>query len=299
MELVLPLAIFAFALYILGAGRRSRVPTADTAGPGGWSLDYSPGGRRVGEFDLEDLKSAFSRFAAEREGRRLDRAPYEGPRVAYTHRATRAVLGLHIVAREDGPEERFTQIAYAVPAGWRHRIEIGPSSPDELVDSPVPGLYRVSTGEMEFDRWTRVLASEALVARTILDPATRQAITDLRELLTNGHIHLSASASRILVRKRGIVGHAPDLALFARLCDSVYDRLLGVWEREIGIEIIEAPAGPEEDAVRCQVCSHPITAERRVRCRRCRTPHHPDCWEFNGGCATYACGEKDALKGAA
>jgi hypothetical protein len=35
-----------------------------------------------------------------------------------------------------------------------------------------------------------------------------------------------------------------------------------------------------------------IAEDVRVNCRRCGTPHHKDCWEFNGQCSTYACGEK-------
>ena len=299
MELIILCAIAAFALSILGAGRRSALPTLAAGARGLWPVDARHGSRRIGDLDLEDLKRSYEQFADSREGRRLDRAPYEGPRVAYLHRSSRAVLSLHVVPRDDGQEDRFTQIAYAVPSGWRHRIEIGPSAVDELWDSPVPGLVRVSSGDMEFDRRTRVLASDEALIRSVLDAPTRRAMDDLRELLANNHVHLSASPSRIFVRKRGVVRDLPDMALFARLCDSIYDRLQAAWEREIGIEILEEGPSPAEEAPKCQVCSHPITPEARVRCRRCRTPHHPDCWEFNGGCATFACGEKQVLKTAA
>lgn len=43
----------------------------------------------------------------------------------------------------------------------------------------------------------------------------------------------------------------------------------------------------------CPVCGQalgrPITA-----CGNCHTPHHADCWEYNEGCAIYACGSKPA-----
>lgn len=300
MELVLPIIIFAFALYILGSARRGPGFSSFAAGGrGDWVADFRRGSRRVGGVDIEDLKRAYDRFALEREGRRLDRAPYEGPRVAYLHGTARAVLSLHLVMREDGREEQFTQIAYAVPPGWRHRMEIGPLAPDELAESPLAGLVRVLSGDLEFDQRTRVLSSDGNIARTILDAPTRRALGDLRELLANGHVHLSAAASRIFVRKRGVVLDAPDLSLLARLCDSIYDRILLAWERENGIEILEESSAPAEEHPKCQVCSHPIAPESRVRCRRCRTPHHTDCWEFNGGCATFACGEKHALKGVA
>ncbi len=42
-------------------------------------------------------------------------------------------------------------------------------------------------------------------------------------------------------------------------------------------------------AVRCLVCGEGIT-ERLVKCKRCETPHHEDCFTYAGGCAVYACG---------
>jgi hypothetical protein len=40
----------------------------------------------------------------------------------------------------------------------------------------------------------------------------------------------------------------------------------------------------------CQVCGSRMADDRRVLCRQCRTPHHADCWTYNGRCSTYGCG---------
>ncbi|HTF56896.1 MAG TPA: RING finger protein [Planctomycetota bacterium] len=251
--------------------------------------------RRIGGADLEDLRRAYGAFAAERDGRRLDRSPYEGPRVCYLHRAARAVLSVH--GESIGwNEEYFTRLAYAVPPEWRHRIEIAPALPGELEVSQIHGLVRITTGDAAFDRHLRVEADDPRAAQTILDPGTRRALEDLRELLANGHIHLSTSSGRIVLQKRGILAEQPELSLYAALCDSIYDRICLVWQRENGIEILEdASPAPAVDP-KCQVCSHAIPMGNRVQCRRCRTAHHADCWEFNGGCATFACGEKVPVK---
>lgn len=39
----------------------------------------------------------------------------------------------------------------------------------------------------------------------------------------------------------------------------------------------------------CRVCGTGL-ATQVVGCPRCETPHHADCWEYAGGCSTYACG---------
>lgn len=40
----------------------------------------------------------------------------------------------------------------------------------------------------------------------------------------------------------------------------------------------------------CLVCGSPME-ERIVACSRCRTPHHEECWTWNGACSTYGCRE--------
>ena len=44
----------------------------------------------------------------------------------------------------------------------------------------------------------------------------------------------------------------------------------------------------------CLVCGDSLEARMVVFCVACDTPHHPDCWSYNGRCATFACGCVDA-----
>ena len=39
----------------------------------------------------------------------------------------------------------------------------------------------------------------------------------------------------------------------------------------------------------CQICGDPMVSDLVV-CYRCDTPHHRECWKFNGKCSTFACG---------
>ena len=44
--------------------------------------------------------------------------------------------------------------------------------------------------------------------------------------------------------------------------------------------------------MKCLVCGDPIQPGNLVGCGSCDTPHHRDCFEYNGHCAVYACGSK-------
>jgi hypothetical protein len=46
------------------------------------------------------------------------------------------------------------------------------------------------------------------------------------------------------------------------------------------------------DETRCPVCGAALSRGSVVRCSRCRAAHHADCWQFNGLCATFACGSQ-------
>lgn len=45
----------------------------------------------------------------------------------------------------------------------------------------------------------------------------------------------------------------------------------------------------------CLVCGDALAGRPLVCCRRCDTPHHRDCWRYNGSCAVYGCIEVQAL----
>jgi hypothetical protein len=46
----------------------------------------------------------------------------------------------------------------------------------------------------------------------------------------------------------------------------------------------------------CQVCGVTLGQGTVVRCRRCATPHHEDCWAYTGECSTFACKERNWIR---
>ncbi len=42
----------------------------------------------------------------------------------------------------------------------------------------------------------------------------------------------------------------------------------------------------------CQVCGEGVGEREIVKCEKCETPHHRDCWDYAGQCSTFGCGSK-------
>lgn len=62
-------------------------------------------------------------------------------------------------------------------------------------------------------------------------------------------------------------------------------------EKDDGVQVVDAKASSSGE---CQICGASLEG-MLVRCARCATPHHADCWEYTGTCSTYGCGEKSFL----
>jgi hypothetical protein len=251
----------------------------------------SPGAvrRSLGGAELARLRDSFRQFAELFDGRAHDRPNLESPKVSYSWKGARALLSVY-EASESEPR-LYTQVTLAAPEGWTRRLEIFPQrfSGDDVRYLNVDDIR---IGVDDFDARYVVKSDEPAFVRAFLDEPTRLAVDDLRNLIGNDRILVSLNGSRLMVRKQQILSRVEDLSVFAELAGRLYDRLVASWQRESGIEILEeAAASPAEDPV-CQVCGSRIPAEGRVYCRKCRTPHHQDCWEYNGKCSTFGCGEE-------
>jgi len=62
-----------------------------------------------------------------------------------------------------------------------------------------------------------------------------------------------------------------------------------------GLEFTESNQAAVMEDFRCPICSDDVMHEMVV-CKRCKTPHCAECWEYNGKCATFACMEKRYIR---
>jgi Prokaryotic RING finger family 1 len=258
-----------------------------------WETAPGGGGRPakvlLGGHDLAELGRAYQQFAESRNGELHNRQLFQSPKVSFTHHGARALLSVYEPGDSSGV--LHTQLTYTVPEGWPYRLEVFPQRRPDDGTSTNPTDIRLN--DPDFDPRYVVKSNDESFARDYLDGALRQTLEDLRNLLGNDRLLVSMNSSRLMVRKESVIGNSNDLSVFADLAGRLHDRIELLWQRASGIEILEdpAPAADGQSSV-CQICDSEIDPEARVVCRRCNTPHHRDCWEWNGQCSTYACGEK-------
>jgi hypothetical protein len=246
--------------------------------------------RTLGGHDLGRLREVYRRFGELYEGQLHDRQLFESPKVSFVHHSSRALLSIY--ESSDPSPQLYTQLTFTIPSGWPHRLEIFPQRFQES-DVKYLNVDDIRIEDNAFDPRFVVKSNDERFVREFLDAPTRKTIEDLRALLGNDRILISVNSSRLMVRKHSVLGTLEDLTAFAEQSTRLIDRIALFYQKASGIEILDDdPASPPEGDPVCQVCGGAVPKDGRVYCRRCKTPHHKDCWEFNGQCSTYACGEK-------
>jgi Prokaryotic RING finger family 1 len=162
-----------------------------------------------------------------------------------------------------------------------------------------PALLPVSRGlsPIEFDweefrrRW-HVLASDGDEVRHLLTDGVRLAIELAWRQPLPGEMTVSLSPGWMVVRKTWKTPRGLDLEAFVERVCGLSDQLN--LAAASGIEFVVGEEPQLLESARCGVCGDNL-AEEIVICRRCNTPHHRECWQYGGGCATYGCGGRECF----
>jgi hypothetical protein len=148
------------------------------------------------------------------------------------------------------------------------------------------GLKDLQIGDAEFDSRFEVWGLDAQHVRDRLQPTLRgmllQADRRWDFLLRLAPQHLSLRA-RVDPLDRYQVETLVGLAY--QILDLLDPKAPG----EFVIATVQERLTEE---TRCPVCGAPLSRGSVVRCGKCRAAHHSDCWQFNGLCATFACGSR-------
>jgi hypothetical protein len=147
----------------------------------------------------------------------------------------------------------------------------------------------VTTGDHDFDQRFRVTGHAPSDIKKLLSDGVRWQINKLYQHYDWPYLHISISNARLMVEKPVFYRRSEELEQFTQLCLELFDQAM--LTRSEGIEFMGSSHEAQlvEDPV-CQVCGETIETDM-VFCRRCRTPHHLDCWQYTGCCSVYGCRE--------
>jgi hypothetical protein len=185
---------------------------------------------------------------------------------------------------------RCTEIAIDWPHGAL-RCEIMPKTRG-IAPTVHWGWGEISTGDREFDSRYLVRGRDPEEVREIFREGVRWNIEKLRSLFDDDSVYILIQRARILVQKPKPLRRYEDLHEFTRCALDLFDQAM--LTRANGIEFVAEDEVQPLGEVICKVCGERIVDEM-VFCRRCKTPHHADCWHFAGACSVYGCGETQYL----
>lgn len=178
----------------------------------------------------------------------------------------------------------MTQVSISWPE-TNLRLEVFPAGVWSRVTRFL-GRDNMQIGSVAFDEQYVIHTDTPDTARRFLSTGVQWHIDRLCRLMGNGDIYVRVERGTITIRKRPFIRIYADLEQFVRLSLELYEQALLTHSAGISFIAGEMPDGP----VICKVCGDDLDHEV-VICRRCRTPHHRECWHYYGACSTYGCGE--------
>lgn len=211
-----------------------------------------------------------------------------------------AATGIAGAKALDGGGLRFTR------RGFEARVDFPPGSMDVLFDTrdlaveaiqvrpagvwhdlkDLFGRKDFQVGDPEFDALFEIHAPEGEFAPMVLGPAMRSV---LRSAMLFGKFVWRLSPAGFLLRVWGWPDNRKELDRWLMVAFQLLDALPGAEGKgrvTLGVVRVKLDA----DSI-CKICGASLAEGRVVRCAKCSTPHHKDCWDFNGRCSTFACGE--------
>lgn len=141
-------------------------------------------------------------------------------------------------------------------------------------------------GDPDFDASFEVRASAGEFAPRVLGPQIRSV---LRSATLFGRFYWRLSPAGFLLRVSGWPPNRGELDRWLMVAFQLLDALPGSDGKgrvTLGVVRIQIDADSK-----CRICGASLAEGAVVRCAKCATPHHQDCWAFNGRCSTFACGE--------
>jgi len=162
------------------------------------------------------------------------------------------------------------------------------------------GMEDIEIGSPQFDIAFFIAGNSKQQVRELLMADVQAIIMRLTRIgganfFGTPNIQVKWTGGTLTVTKPQYLSSYEDLEVFISLSADLFIAAMNT--RNIGITFVEGGAKiaePDEGESQCQVCGESLSADL-VYCSACKTPSHRECWEYFGGCSTYACGNKKFL----
>lgn len=158
------------------------------------------------------------------------------------------------------------------------------------------GLQDLRIGHPDFDQKLVVQSAPVEAFNPLLAEGLREHLVRLYRMSPSLHLFQVTYENGKLVLQRSLElsRYAPWATDVVRQLDSIAWNLLDSLSPDRisafagAVEIVHA--GPAAEASNCLICAQAIHDATQMACTTCETPHHKDCWEYNGRCALFGCG---------
>ena len=162
------------------------------------------------------------------------------------------------------------------------------------------GMEDIEIGSPQFDTAFFIAGNSRDQVRDLLTAEVQGLIMRLTRvgganLFGSPNIQVKWAGGSMTVTKPHHLSSYDDLDAFIMLSAELFIAAMNT--RNSGITFVDATvkiAEPDEGESQCQVCGESLSTDL-VYCSACKTPSHRECWEYFGGCSTYACGNKKYL----
>jgi hypothetical protein len=124
--------------------------------------------------------------------------------------------------------------------------------------------------------------------RQLLSAGVCWQLERLRRLGHRHRLYVLILDGQIVVQKPWTRPRGDEPAKFVQGVLELYDQCM--LATVSGIEFLHTEQAQTLDHATCKICGETMT-EELVYCRRCKTPHHQECWEYTGVCSVFGCRE--------
>ncbi len=183
---------------------------------------------------------------------------------------------------QEATERLHTRFHFDLPAKVKVRIMTeGPW----LMIRKLFGAQDIALGDPDFDSRFVIQSPDPQEVRILLNSDIR---TIIRGISPDSALKIDWNDGGLYICAGKDLFSEPDaLEDFITCCRSLSAHL----ERFTPAELTILSAHKEDVIGNCLVCTGPLDTGA-VRCKKCKTLHHKECWDYFGACAIFGCGSR-------